>query len=186
MMKAGFHLFRLPECAFMLAAFAVFCLACAGVALLMLAWIDLKTRLLPNTLVLALALSGYGFHAAGLFRILGPQDMLLGTVAGGGLLLVVREIGNRVYKMETMGLGDVKLMAAAGVWLGPQDVIAALTLGALAGLLHGAAVFALGRRSAGHAPSLARLEIPAGPGFIVGIAMAGLAKLAPVLHLAFS
>jgi leader peptidase (prepilin peptidase)/N-methyltransferase len=62
---------------------------------------------------------------------------LAGIVAGGGLPLLVGWIGARVYGQEAMGLGDVKLMAAAGGLVGPGGALAAFLVGAGAGSIAG-------------------------------------------------
>ena len=82
---------------------------------LFLAWlsaIDLKLHLLPDELTIALALTGALFRWAA-YPYAGPWfDAVLGAVAGGGALLLVRGVANRIYGFETMGLGDIKLMGA--------------------------------------------------------------------------
>jgi len=62
---------------------------------------------------------------------------IAGIVAGGGLPLLVGWIGSRVYGQEAMGLGDVKLMAAAGGLVGPGGALAAFLVGAGAGSIAG-------------------------------------------------
>lgn len=64
---------------------------------------------------------------------------LAGIVAGGGLPLVVGWIGGRIYGRDAMGLGDVKLMAAAGGLVGPGGALAAFLVGALFGSVAGIA-----------------------------------------------
>lgn len=66
-----------------------------------------------------------------------------GILAGGGLPLLVGWIGSRVYGQEAMGLGDVKLMAAAGGLVGPGGALAAFLVGAAAGSVAG--IVAIGR-----------------------------------------
>ena len=43
---------------------------------------------------------------------------ILGFVFGLGIFLIIRLAGSMIYKKEAMGLGDVKLMAVAGLYLG--------------------------------------------------------------------
>jgi leader peptidase (prepilin peptidase)/N-methyltransferase len=42
----------------------------------------------------------------------------IGAVAGGGFLLLVAGIGYLMYRREAMGMGDVKLLALIGLFLG--------------------------------------------------------------------
>src|SRR5262245_17971790 len=116
---------------------ALLCLPAALIVLYVLALIDFRSGLLPNELVMCFAGLGFIFHFCTLFHYLSPIDMMLGAVTGGGLLYVIRTGANFLTKDDALGLGDVKLLAAAGLWLGPQGVLIALIAGAFAGLWHG-------------------------------------------------
>jgi leader peptidase (prepilin peptidase)/N-methyltransferase len=66
-------------------------------------------------------------------------DAILGAVAGSGLLWVVAEGYFRLRGREGMGLGDVKMMAAMGAFLGLKrtlmTVLAASLLGSVIGIV---------------------------------------------------
>lgn len=131
--------------------------------------IDLKTRLLPNALVALLAALGILFHLETGFSHLSAGGMAAGAATGYGLLWTIRFFANRFYGQDSLGLGDVKLLGAGGVWLGIEGVLLAITLGAFAGLLHGIGV-ALWTTARNKTPfTLRRLTIPAGPGFAAGL-----------------
>jgi len=91
---------------------------------------DLRSRRIPNWLVLPFLLAGLvvsvwaqGWHG-------------LGQSVGGALLgLVVYGV---LFWMGGMGAGDVKLCAAIGAWVGPQQLILALVL---TGMVGGVMVF---------------------------------------------
>ncbi|MBI1237699.1 MAG: prepilin peptidase [Alphaproteobacteria bacterium] len=137
--------------------------------LVTLAVIDLRVRLLPNVYVFPFAGLGIVFHSLAQFDIIPISDMVLGGALGYGLLWIIRFFANRHYGQDSLGLGDVKLMGAAGLWLGTEGILFALTLGAFAGVAHGigyALAIALKNKTR---PDFHRLMIPAGPGFIVGI-----------------
>lgn len=153
---------------------ALSCLLAAGGILLALCVIDLRVRLLPNVLVFPFALLGIIFHTVSDWVYLIPADLLMGAVFGAGILYGIRFIANKLYQTDTLGLGDVKLMGAAGLWLGPDGVLFALIAGAVCGLLHGLAMAFYQRCKTGGKINLGRLEVPAGPGFAVGIVLAGL------------
>lgn len=86
---------------------------------------DLRDRRIPNWLVVPFLIAGLGVSvfangAAGLgHSVLG---LLVGGVATGVF-----------YLLGGMGMGDVKLCAAVGVWVGPNQMALALVAIALAG-----------------------------------------------------
>lgn len=149
------------------------CLIAAPCLLLALSIIDLKHWILPDELNLALALTGVAFHMVTAYRFLDIQDMLMGAALGAGLLYTIRFFANRHYGRDTLGLGDVKLLGAAGLWLGLEGTLQAITLGAFAGLVHGIVYAIYIARKNKTAVSVSQLSIPAGPGFAVGILIAG-------------
>ncbi|MCB9988506.1 MAG: prepilin peptidase [Rhodospirillales bacterium] len=153
---------------------AYICLLAALALLAALSVIDLRTRLLPDKLVAPFALLGLVFHASLSSAILSPAAIVLGGLTGFVTLYLIRAVANRLYKMDALGLGDVKLMAAAGLWLGPDAVMLALSAGAFAGLLHGLGYGLYRAWKTGRKTDFKNLQIPAGPGFAVGIILAGI------------
>jgi leader peptidase (prepilin peptidase)/N-methyltransferase len=141
--------------------------------LIALVSVDLRQWVLPNIYILIFAILGVGFHASLGFAWLSALHMVYGMLVGGGTLFMIRYFGNWYYGVESLGLGDVKLFLAAGLWLGVEAIINALIIGAIAGLFHGA-IFALQNNlRTGRSSSLRHMRIPAGPGFIIGIIAAG-------------
>lgn len=151
------------------------CILLAFIALLWMGWIDLKLWILPNELVALLAIVALPFHYSIDWVYGGFLTFIIGACIGGGSLMAIRAVANRVYGFETMGLGDVKLMAAVGLWLGPQSVLMALSLGAFCGVLH-AVILAVKSKK-----SLNRMMLPAGPGFIAGAVLVGLFKFGELI-----
>lgn len=143
-------------------------------ALAFLVIIDLKTRILPNKYVLIFFLSGILFHLASSFHYLPPLHLLYGALVGGGILYGIRLAAERFYGPDSLGMGDVKLMAAAGVWLGPYHILLALSLGAMAGIVHGVGIVFWNRFRHDKIISFATLTLPAGPGFIFGVIVVAL------------
>lgn len=144
--------------------------ALAGLAVLVtLSIIDFRTWLLPDWLNALLAVFGLLFHLSIGFTAMPALSMLYGAALGSGILFAVRFFGNRHYKQDTLGLGDVKLMGAGGLWLGPEGIVMAITVGAFAGLIHGILVAVFRAIRDGNRPNLNRLMIPAGPGFCFGL-----------------
>jgi prepilin peptidase CpaA len=86
---------------------------------------DLRSRRIPNWLVLPFLALGLGVSVwlhgwSGLWQS-------LGGIAVGGLIFLVLAL------MGGMGMGDVKLCAAIGAWIGPSQMFFALLLTAMAG-----------------------------------------------------
>jgi len=162
-------------------AFSLIFLAGVLLVLVILSIIDLRVRLLPNPWVLAFAALGIGFHLCLAGRTIPVSDIALGAMCGFGVLYTIRAVANWFYKQDSLGLGDVKLMGAAGLWLGVEGVLFALTLGALAGLLHGFGYGLYTWARQRHAPDFSRLAIPAGPGFAVGIVLTAAWMYSPLI-----
>jgi prepilin peptidase CpaA len=93
--------------------------------ILLASWIDYSQRRVPNWLNLTLILLGFSVQAW-FFGWSGVGTGALGLLTGFGLLIVP-------WMMHGMGAGDVKLMAAIGVWLGPLLTLYSFGLGAVIG-----------------------------------------------------
>jgi leader peptidase (prepilin peptidase)/N-methyltransferase len=78
--------------------------------------------------------------------VLSFADALIGAAAASGLLWLVAEGYFRARGREGMGLGDVKMMAMAGAFLGLQRALLTILLGSLLGSVIGIAVIAVGRK----------------------------------------
>lgn len=153
----------------MLEIIAILCLLVGLGLLILLSIIDIKTFLLPNIYVFPFAVLGLAFHFTTDFYYLGLKEVIVGGIAGYGIMYLIRAGGNKYYKQDSLGLGDVKLLGAGGLWLGFEGVLFAMTAGAFFGLLHGLG-YALYLKLTTKEPfSLSRLTIPAGPGFAAGI-----------------
>ncbi len=103
-------------------------------ALLAVVFIDFDFRIIPDSITLP------GTAAGLLWSLVGPlpaRDALLGTLAGGGTLLLVAWGYERLTGREGMGLGDVKLMAMVGACLGWTGAFGTLLAGSLVGSLVG-------------------------------------------------
>jgi leader peptidase (prepilin peptidase)/N-methyltransferase len=64
-------------------------------------------------------------------------DAALGAIAGSGLLWLVAEGYFRIRGREGMGLGDVKMMAAVGAFLGLKRTLLTVLMGSLLGSVIG-------------------------------------------------
>ena len=152
---------------------SILCLLLGVGLLTLLSIIDLRTYLLPNIYVAPFAILGVIFHIVSNFYYLSIAQAFLGGLVGFLLLYAIRAGGNYYFKQESLGLGDVKLLAAGGLWLGVEGILFAMTLGAIAGLIHGV-IYAVFLTVKTKKPfSLTRLTIPAGPGLALGIIIIG-------------
>lgn len=115
---------------------------------------DLEQRLIPNKILLAAAVAGVAIAAIGDPSSL-PERAIATAAAGGGLFLVA------FAYPRGMGLGDVKLAAVMGLFLG-RNVAPAI----LVALLTGSAVglFLIAR----HGAEARKRAIPFGPFLAIG------------------
>jgi leader peptidase (prepilin peptidase)/N-methyltransferase len=123
--------------------------------LLLIASIDLKTMLIPNWSIL-------GLLPAGVLLAFVTPDItwlarLIGLLAAGLLLMLIV-----IVSRGGLGMGDVKLMAAAGFCLGWKMTFLALFLASLIGGITGLGILAA------HKGNL-KSEIPFGPFLVSGI-----------------
>ena len=88
---------------------------------------DIKYRIVPDQLVILLAVSAVGFiqyHT-------GWQDMLAGAALGLGIMAVTALLGRALYKREAVGGGDIRLFAALGLVLGTKGILFVYMISAL-------------------------------------------------------
>lgn len=103
-----------------------------GWALLALAVIDLRHLLLPDSLTLPLIPAGLLVAWS-----LSPDQLpshAIGAVLGFLLLWIIALLYRRMRNREGLGLGDAKLLAAAGAWLGWQGLPSVVLIAAASGL----------------------------------------------------
>lgn len=110
-------------------------------ALLVVTFIDWDHQIIPNRITLPGIV--IGLISAATVLAGGFADAVMGAVLGGGLLYAVAVISEWFLKKEGMGLGDVKLLAMIGAFLGWRAVLVTIFIGALAGSLIGLALMAL-------------------------------------------
>jgi leader peptidase (prepilin peptidase)/N-methyltransferase len=104
-----------------------------GWTLLALAAIDLRHYLLPDVLTLPLIPAGLAIAYA-LDPALLPAH-LLGALLGFVAFVVIGQVYRRLRGRDGLGLGDAKLLAAAGAWLGWAALPSVVVIGAAAALL---------------------------------------------------
>ncbi|MCB2053668.1 MAG: prepilin peptidase [Geminicoccaceae bacterium] len=131
--------------AILLPSAAGWCAALVGWTLLAMVLVDLDHLVLPDALTLPLLAAGLAVAVLGTLDAAwpgpGPAPAAAGVVLGGGGLWAVRTLYRRWRGREGLGLGDVKLFAAAGGWCGaealPWVLLAAASGGLLFAFAHG-------------------------------------------------
>ncbi len=136
-----------------------FGLAAAGALLFLwtmiaLAFIDLDTQLLPDSLTLPLVWAGLVFNLGTTYTSL--SSAVIGAVAGYLSLWSVYWLFKLLTGKEGMGYGDFKLLAAIGAWLGWQILPLTILLSSLVGALVGIGLIVFARHGRG-------VPIPFGP-----------------------
>ena len=92
---------------------------------------DARFYLIPDQFSLGGLVLGLGlaFLPGGIDAL----DALIGAIVGFGLLGSVAVVGKWMLKKDAMGLGDIKMMAMVGAFLGWAGVLLTVFLGALLG-----------------------------------------------------
>lgn len=111
--------------------------ACA--VLLLLAFIDARTRLLPDALTLPLLWVGLAWAWTGAGP--GLHNAVAGVIAGYGALWILFFGIRACTGRDGMGYGDFKLLAALGAWLGWRPLVWVLLAACCGGI-----VFAMWRQ----------------------------------------
>jgi len=148
-----------------MSALASVALSAYVLPLILAALTDMSSLRIPNPVVLALAAS----YPLAAFALGHAGDILWHAIAGGAVFAA----GAALFASRTLGGGDVKLLAAAALWIGPGGVPIFLSLTAVLG-----GVFALFVLAKIRLRGSAQAPIPYG----VPIMLAGLA-MAPALFL---
>ena len=143
--------------------------ALLGSALIVLTVIDFREMILPDEITLPGISIGVNisFFVPQLHGVVsrwaGAWAAVAGALTGAGILAVIRWIGGRIFKREAMGLGDLKLMAMVGAFIGVWKVILVdFWLGPLLGAVIGVALKL----------KYGREEIPFGPFLAAGTLVA--------------
>jgi len=113
-----------------------------GCGLVVLFAIDLRHRILPDAITLPGIAVGF---VASCFLPPGWLSSLIGLVAGGGILLAIAEAYYRVRDQQGLGMGDVKMLAMVGAFLGWPLMLLTLVFASFAGSIVGVTLIASGR-----------------------------------------
>ena len=106
--------------------------------------IDLEHQILPNVITLP------GIAIGVLLSLIAPpgwKDSLIGVLLGGGILYAIAGAYYLWRREEGMGMGDVKMLAMLGAFLGWKAVLVTVILASFAGAFVGLAMMAVQRGS---------------------------------------
>jgi leader peptidase (prepilin peptidase) / N-methyltransferase len=115
-----------------------------GSALIVLFAIDLEHHLLPNVITLPGIVVGFAFS---LIAEPGWIASIIGLLAGGGVLYLVAVAYYRIRHEEGLGMGDPKMLAMIGAFLGWKLTLLTLLVASLTGTVVGLSLIAVGRGS---------------------------------------
>ena len=128
--------------------------------LIVCAWIDHDHMIIPDWI--SLPMIGFSPLVVWLHPDLNAKSAALGVLLGGGSLYCIAWLYYIVRGDIGLGMGDVKLLAAIGGWLGFQSVGPTLFLGSFVGAAFGISALAMTR-------SLSmKTAIPFGPFLVFG------------------
>ncbi|MDF1535211.1 MAG: prepilin peptidase [bacterium] len=129
-------------------------------ALVVITVIDLDHRIIPDAISLPGTVAGLAVSfLPGTPR---PLDALIGCAAGAGFLFFVLYAYEKIMGDEGMGMGDVKLMAMIGAFLGWQALPVTVMVSSLTGSLTGVG-FALAKGE-----PVRKFPVPFGPFLALG------------------
>ncbi len=141
LLMAGLSLALFYRFGFGFVYFASFLLVAA---LIVISFIDLDVRIVPDVIslpgiIVGLSLSVIGYFVVGESIVVpSPLSSVIGIITGGGFLLATAWIYEKITGVEGMGGGDIKLLAMIGAFLGwpaiPITLFFASLVGSIVGL----------------------------------------------------
>ena len=133
--------------------------------LLAILFIDWRHQIIPNTLSYPLVVAGLLVSLVSSHLTI--TESLFGAVVGFGGFLGVAYLGEKLFKKESLGGGDIKLAAGLGAFLGVWKVLLVFMLSAFVGLIASLIMMAF-------SPSLRQSRIiPFGPFLAIAAVIAG-------------
>jgi leader peptidase (prepilin peptidase)/N-methyltransferase len=138
-----------------------------GCMLIVLFSIDLEHHLLPNVITLPGIVVGM---ALSWFTEPGWWAALIGILVGGGALYAIAELYYRLRHEEGLGMGDVKMLAMIGAFVGWKLTLVTLALASIAGSILGLWMIATSRGGMKYAlPFGTFLAVGAAAAVVVGM-----------------
>jgi leader peptidase (prepilin peptidase) / N-methyltransferase len=134
---------------------------------IIIVFIDRDFKIIPDSFILVLLGVGLGNFVFKAFseELFDPGFYLFGLVIGFLILFIIRIFGELVYKREALGLGDVKLLAVGGFYLGWPNVFLTLLISSVVASVIELTLIAMKKRSRED-------QIPFGPYLMIGLTVA--------------
>jgi leader peptidase (prepilin peptidase)/N-methyltransferase len=134
--------------------------------LIVISFIDLEFKIIPDILSIGGIIAGLVFSIARpFFRNFGLKfdilDSIYGILLGGGIIFAIAWIYQLIAKRKGMGGGDIKLLAMIGAFCGLKGALFSLICGSMAGIIVGVPLM-LAKGENG------RYAIPFGPFLSIG------------------
>ncbi len=105
--------------------------------LMYLAFVDLRSFRLPNAITLPFMIAGLSLNVFSGAGFTNPQSALIGALLGYALLWIPNFLYRLLKKRDGIGMGDAKLLAALGAWLGWDSLPGILLIASISGLIGG-------------------------------------------------
>lgn len=113
---------------------------------------DLDSYIIPDSVLIICSILIFGLYFYEYKTI--PLNNLLNGIASFIFMFLIKMLGNFILKKESMGDGDIKLMAVVGTVIGFKKVILSLFLASYLGLPY--AIYIMVKKNVNH-------ELPFGP-----------------------
>jgi len=137
-------------------SFTPFIFVFFGIVLVIISGIDTDYKIISPGLSYTLMITGIavsplnGFISSRYFY--GIAHSVLALAAGGLVIILIRLLGNMIFRKESMGLGDAKLMMGIGAFTGLKGVFLTLFIASFAAAVSGVIEIVIRRKKPGYIP----------------------------------
>jgi len=119
--------------------------------LLYLSYVDLRSFRLPDFITLPLIIAGLLFNFLSPSSFVDITDSMAGALIGYGSLWLLNCLYRLVKRQDGIGMGDAKLLAALGAWLGWAALPSILLIASISGFI-GGMIYLKWRQQSSHHP----------------------------------
>ena len=105
--------------------------------LLIIFFIDLEHKIIPNILTYSLAFLGVILNFINLNFYNAIYTIFFGALIGGGPIFLLMYIYKKIRGVDGMGMGDIKLFIVLGIWLGWLNCLLIIFISAMIGSIVG-------------------------------------------------